>query len=106
MILIAEDSGEAVGTVMCVPEGDGAWEVGKLTTDERFRGMGIGTALLRSCLSEIESRGGVKAVIHTNSALEGAVRMYRMEGFREVPMRGPPDYSREDLRLELDLTRP
>lgn len=105
VILIAEDSGEVVGTCMCTPEGDGAWEVGKLTTDERFRGKGIGTALLKACISEISARGGTRAVIHTNSVLEGAVRMYEKEGFREVPVPRDSEYSRVDLRLELDLTR-
>lgn len=103
VILIREEGGEVVATCMASPLEGGAWELEKLTTAEGLRGRGIGTAMLRACLDEVRSRGARKVVLLTNSALRGAMGMYRREGFAEVPLDPSWGYDRADVQMELTL---
>ena len=103
LVLIGEEDGEVVATCMASPLGDGVWELEKLTTAENLRGRGIGTAMLRACLDGIRGRGGIRVVLLTNSALEGAIRMYRREGFVDVPVDPSWGYDRADVQMELTL---
>jgi ribosomal-protein-alanine N-acetyltransferase len=74
----AQDVGFAL-----VREAAGEAELLLLATHPRFRGQGVGGALLRAAVSEARSRG-VKRMHLEVRAGNDAVRLYRYEGFEKV----------------------
>lgn len=55
--IAAIDNGEEVGEVT-FPERDGMYVINHTYVDDRYRGQGIASELVRRAVEEIESRGG------------------------------------------------
>lgn len=51
------DNGEEIGEVT-FPEKDGVYVINHTYVDDRYRGQGIASELVRRAVEEIESRGG------------------------------------------------
>ena len=82
-VLIAEVDGEAAGVAdSWVPDGIG-W-IGDLGVLERFRGRGIGTALLRHSFTMLAARGVTEVRLNVDAENEtGATRLYASVGMTE-----------------------
>lgn len=56
-------------------------EISAVCTDERFRGQGLATRLVRAVAAGIRARGETP-FLHTSAANTGAIRLYESLGFR------------------------
>jgi mycothiol synthase len=83
LVLVARADGEPAGVeTLFLPDGLG-W-VGELGVLERFRGRGIGRALLLEGFRVLASRGATKVRLNVDSENEtGATRLYTSVGMRE-----------------------
>jgi ribosomal protein S18 acetylase RimI-like enzyme len=83
LVLVARIDGEPAGVeTMFLPDGLG-W-IGELGVLERFRGRGIGRALLLEGFRALASRGATKVRLNVDSENEtGATRLYTSVGMRE-----------------------
>lgn len=83
LVLVARVDGEPAGVeTMFLPDGLG-W-IGELGVLERFRGRGIGRALLLEGFRVLASRGATKVRLNVDSENEtGATRLYTSVGMRE-----------------------
>lgn len=105
-ILIAEFSGEAVGTVGLVPgHGDDVLELIKMSARSDIRGKGIGRALMNAAVEKAREMGASKIWLETNTSLDAALALYRKSGFRELTgdeFTSTP-YDRCNCQMILDL---
>jgi ribosomal protein S18 acetylase RimI-like enzyme len=82
--LVREIAGRMIGNVIVERSSSGVIHVSGLMVDPDYQRQGIGRALLRCALNRLGGSGSerVTLVVIRDSA---AYRLYRAEGFREVP---------------------
>ncbi len=86
LILLAEEEGNIVGLInvhfrnTLFHPGPSAL-IDELVVDTRFRGRGIGTALIESAIEEAKRRGCVEIEISTESDNTSAIEFYKKRGF-------------------------
>ena len=104
-LIFAEDGGEIVGCVALMALADGGFEVAKMAVADRHKGRGLGRALMAACVERARAAGAPRLYLETNSSLGPALALYRSFGFRELTgmERGPGDYARVDVWMELAL---
>ncbi|MBI2760914.1 MAG: GNAT family N-acetyltransferase [Chloroflexi bacterium] len=82
---VAEADGVAAGSVALSPHGADAAHLSKLFVDARFRGRGMGRALLARAVEEARARGYGRIDLETRTIFEEAVHLYEVTGW----VRGP-----------------
>jgi len=89
-VLVAEEGGELVGYLIFQKQAKMAlrtirqWGyISDLYVDPSFRSRGIGKALLKRCLAELESLGVSHVRLNVWSENHRAMRLYKESGFRE-----------------------
>lgn len=79
---LATEGDTIVGTALCSPWLGGGW-VGSLGVRRRWRGRGIGEALLRRAFAEFHRRGRRTVALGVDAeSLTGATRLYERAGMR------------------------
>jgi len=101
---VAEHSSEVVGYIFAEVGGT-SWKdlrgpggfIHDIYVDERARGQGVGTELLRAALAWIQSRGMTQTVLFSKSGNASAQRLFAKLGFRETMV---------EMTLDVDDTNP
>jgi predicted N-acetyltransferase YhbS len=92
-LIVAEVHGEIAGAVTFYPdaaaEGLG-WPSGwtgirALAVDPRHRGLGIGDALVETCIERSRRSGATVICLHTATFMRAAVHIYERMGFVRAP---------------------
>ena len=107
-LLVARDAdGRVVGSVALVLSGDfgevtespdeAAFRM--LVVDPAARGLGVGEALVRSCLDRARAAGRTRVVLSTAPGMTAAHRLYDRLGFTRVPERDWSPAPGIDLRV-------
>jgi ribosomal protein S18 acetylase RimI-like enzyme len=94
-VLVAEDSGRIVGTVMLEPfhrfseiaRNPGEAEARALAVAPREQHRGAGRALVRAVIERATLRGVHRLVLSTQPAASVAQHLYRLAGFTRLPER-------------------
>lgn len=81
---IAEHDGDRVGCVMCVPYDDSTAQLRVLLVRRSARGLGLGGALVDTCLDFARNQGYQRMRLWTTDVLDAARRVYLGRGFRLV----------------------
>jgi DNA-binding MarR family transcriptional regulator/N-acetylglutamate synthase-like GNAT family acetyltransferase len=81
---VAERAGRMVGSVLLVDAGDGTAQLRLLYVEPAARGLGIGEALVRTCVAFAREVGYERIRLWTHSVLTSARRIYAAAGFRIV----------------------
>jgi putative acetyltransferase len=104
-ILFLLEADEVVGCCALLAMADGGYEVAKMAVIEGHKGRGFGRALMAACVERAKAAGAPRLYLETNSALAPALALYRSFGFIELDgmSRGPSDYARVDVWMELRL---
>ena len=104
-ILFLVEGDEVAGWCALMAMADGGFEVAKMAVAESHKGKGLGRALMAACVERARAAGAPRLYLETNSALAPALALYRSFGFRELDgmSRGPSDYARVDVWMELVL---
>lgn len=76
-----------------IPPPAGAYLVGELDVDPRYRNRGIGGALLDRAEAQAHA-GGYRQMSLVTTTINPARRLYERHGFRVVETRTDPDYER------------
>jgi ribosomal protein S18 acetylase RimI-like enzyme len=80
--LVSVDSSRAdVAYCISTVSADRCGEIDSLFVDERHRGCGIGSELLRRALAWLEDAGATSKVVTVANGNEGALALYRRFGF-------------------------
>jgi predicted N-acetyltransferase YhbS len=95
--MVAERNGAILGAVMLYPAGtvftsaDGdrislRWpEMRLLAVSPGARRQGIGASLVRECIRRARRSGAEFLVLHTNTIMNNAIRLYEQVGFEHYP---------------------
>jgi GNAT superfamily N-acetyltransferase len=104
MMFIARWEGSPAGCLAFAPFDDATMEIRKFYVDPDFRGKGIGSALMRVVLAEVE-KGHCRAIVaHTTVYMENAISVYEAFDFtRCTPFRQTPD---SIAHTEVFMSRP
>ncbi len=90
-MFIARWEGSPAGCLAFNPFDETAFEIHKFYVDPQFRGKGIGSALMRATLSEVEKGRRRTILVHTTVYMKDAVSLYESFGFtRCSPFRSVP----------------
>jgi GNAT superfamily N-acetyltransferase len=106
---IAEVDGRLAGSVLITDEGDGRARLRLLYVEPFARGLGVGGALVSTCLEFARSTGYRSITLWTHTELESARRIYAGHGFRivdtEIHDRFGPTIQSETWRLDLEMSQ-
>jgi N-acetylglutamate synthase-like GNAT family acetyltransferase/uncharacterized damage-inducible protein DinB len=105
LIFVGEYQAQVVGTVALIPNGEGVWEMAKMTIDERFQGLGWGKILCQVAISEARAQGVKQLILYTNSRLQTAIHIYRTLGFQPLELKDAA-YTRADVKMEISFLEP
>ncbi len=102
---IADIGGRPVGCVMLVRKSARVGKLRVLLVEPSARGLGIGSALIRACLTFARQAGYRKVTLWTHKNLRAARRLYRQAGFKLVSATPNPSFGRKlvDEIWELEL---
>jgi GNAT superfamily N-acetyltransferase len=105
-VWIAELSGYAVGSVMCVrDDAPGAARLRLLLVERSARGLGVGRRLVDAAVAFAREAGYREVVLWTNDVLASAGRIYQSAGFTLVAEKPHRSYGADlvgqDWRLSL-----
>jgi GNAT superfamily N-acetyltransferase len=103
MIFFALDGDAVVGTVAMIRVEPDRCELAKMAVTPTHQGRGIGELLGRECRAWAAANGVASVFLETNSALDGAIRLYQRLGFRRAPWPHPSDYARGDVYMEMKV---
>jgi GNAT superfamily N-acetyltransferase len=81
---VAEVDGQMAGSIFLTDEGDGLSRLRLLYVEPVFQGMGIGDALVSTCISFARAVGYARMTLWTHTILEAARRIYARYGFQLV----------------------
>lgn len=84
-LLAALEDGKVVGCVALKPFDDGRCEMKRLFVKPEYRSLHIGQALVEAAVGAARELGYRSILLDTLVPLQSAVRLYRRNGFREIP---------------------
>jgi len=81
---IAERDGEILGSIFLVKESDTVARLRLLYVEQKSRGMGIGSKLVKECIHFAKKATYQKVVLGTHSILLSARHIYQKAGFQLI----------------------
>jgi GNAT superfamily N-acetyltransferase len=104
-IFFVEEAGTIVGTCAIAPHAchPGEFHLSKMAVAEEARGRGHGDRLMRAAVAFSRNAGARSVSLVSNRRLTPALRLYEKHGFQEVPLDPEEQYSRADIKMQLDL---
>ena len=103
-VVLAEDSGEAVGCGAFKPHGEDAVEMKRVFVKPDFRGRGISKTILRELEKWASEEGFTRAVLETGNKQLEAISLYERSGYQRIPNYGPYADLGASICFEKDLT--
>ena len=101
-IFLAVDGDIRIATCALLATEPGVFEVAKMAVEERYRGSGVGRALLEYTILEAIKYGARKLYLETNNRLTNAIHLYESMGFQhlDVACVKPSPYARANVFME------
>lgn len=84
-LVLAQCDGAVAGVGALRTLAPGTCEVKRMFVAPRWRGLGVGSALLDRLLEEASARGASRVVLDSSRFMEDAHRLYTSRGFEERP---------------------
>ena len=103
-IFMAMDGDDPVGCAALLPLPDGGFEIGRMAVTENYRGVGVGRALLLTCVETATALGARRLYLEASSVLVPALSLYRSMGFR--PLQHARPGAPQDDRIDIWMERP
>ncbi|GAB2814759.1 GNAT family N-acetyltransferase [Ferruginibacter profundus] len=99
-IWLAREADKIVGTAAIIKEGDGVFELAKMSVDEAHQGKGISKLLIEKCIAKARQAGAKKLELFSNSQLTTALGLYEKYGFHHVTVTNSP-FETADVKMEM-----
>ncbi len=103
-IFIGLLNNQTAGTVALRKRDDFEYELIKMIVDEKYRGMGLGKALVKAAIEKARTNGARRLVLYSHSSLQSAIHLYQKFGFVHVPLeQGTYHPSRCDTKMVIEF---
>ncbi|MEN9571547.1 MAG: hypothetical protein RL172_2778 [Bacteroidota bacterium] len=99
-IFLAEVNGSIAGTAALISEGNGVYELAKMSVVPAWQGKGISKLLITHCINRAKQLAATKLYLVSNSQLTTALALYEKYGFAYVPVTNA-HYATADIMMEL-----
>lgn len=103
----AEGHKTAVGTCAMVPyapkNGEKTYELAKMAVSPKIRGKGLGNVLIQTAIDWAREQNAGRILLHSNTKLEPAIKLYKKHGFQTDHLGKHPDYERCNIEMSLKL---
>lgn len=103
VIYLAKATDEIVGTAALIYEGNGVYELAKMSVTENWQGKGISKLLLEMCLKKAKELKAKKIELFSNHQLKNALKLYEKYSFVYIDLKDSP-FETADIKMELILT--
>lgn len=97
------DDGQVVGTAAMIKANDDLFELSKMAVAPEFQRKGISNVLMDACIAFVRSRNASTIFLETNAKLPAALGLYNKYGFKHTPLDPNSEYSRANVRMELEV---
>jgi DNA-binding MarR family transcriptional regulator/GNAT superfamily N-acetyltransferase len=94
---VAERGGRMIGAIFCVDSGDNAAQLRLLHVEPEARGLGIGEALVRTCVEFAREAGYRRIWLWTHAVLLSARKIYAACGFRIIATQMHDEFGKAEL---------
>ena len=101
-IFLAKSGNEIVGSAALIHEGEGLYELAKMSVTTAFQGKGISKMLIEKCLNTAKELKATKLILFSNSQLTTAISLYEKYGFKHIAATDSP-FLTADIKMELSL---
>ena len=99
-VYFLEYLGNIIGTFALKKAEAGAYELTKMTVDEKYRGIGAGKFLCSAAIQKAKELKARRLVLYSQTCLAPAIGIYRQLGFTEIPLE-QGKYKRADIKMEI-----
>jgi putative acetyltransferase len=97
-IILALEGDTPIGTGALINEGNGRFELAKMSVTGAYRGRGIGRRIAERLIEMARELGAREIELLSARLLPAATPLYRKLGFVEIPI-GDNPYARADIRM-------
>ena len=94
---------KVIGVCALINDGEGVFELSRMTVLTSERGNGYSNTLVEACLSKLIDIGARKVYLLSNTKLDSAIVLYRKHGFKTIQQGPHPVYSRANITMERDI---
>ena len=101
-IWLAKAGDEIIGSAALMNEGDGIFELAKMSVTKNWQGKGISKMLIETCLKKAKETGARKLSLFSNHQLQTALKLYEKYGFKNVEVSDSP-FETADVKMELEF---
>lgn len=98
-IWLAKNGNDIVGTAALINDGQGIFELAKMSVDTAYRGKGISKLLMNTCIDKAKEVNAVKLLLFSNHQLQTALKLYESYGFTYVTVKDSP-FVTADIKME------
>lgn len=98
-LYLAKSGEEVVGSAALINEGNGMFELAKMSVADTHKGKGISKLLIEKCLDKAKELGAKKIYLQSNSQLTTALGLYQKYGFKHIPVVNS-HYATADVMME------
>ena len=93
---VAERGGRMIGAIFCVDSGDNAAQLRLLHVEPWARGLGVGQALVETCVAFARAAGYDKIWLWTHAVLGSARKLYHAAGFEIIATDYHDDFGKRE----------
>ena len=101
-IFLVKAGDDIVGSAALINEGNGVFELAKMTVRVQYQGRGISNWLIEKCFEKARQLHATKVYLVSNSRLTTAISLYKKYGFTAVPVTNN-HYANADVMMEVVL---
>lgn len=94
---VAERGGRMIGAIFCVDSGNNAAQLRLLHVEPEARGLGIGEALVKTCVAFAREAGYARIWLWTHAVLLSARRIYAATGFQITATEMHDEFGKAEL---------
>jgi len=102
-IFLAKSNTDVVGCFSFIRIEENSYKLGKMAVHESYEGHSFGQQLMRFAISFAKQQQWNKLILYSSSKLPAALHIYEKFGFAHVPLENDIQYTRSDVKMELDL---
>ncbi|QOD61532.1 GNAT family N-acetyltransferase [Polaribacter haliotis] len=101
-IFFAKYNGKIAGTV-ALKNQNTFFELTKMAVSPEFQGLGIGKKLLEFCIDFAIKKNWTSITLYSHRSLKSAIHIYKIYGFKEIPLEKDVHYERADIKMIMEL---